>query len=117
MARKSVLKTFDMVADGNDMSENITSSIVNVENLDKASIHVSWAGSSPVGPITIEARNGADDTWYTLDFGAAISVSGNSGDHQIQFTELFFTDIRLQYADGGGTGTMTARITAKATGS
>jgi hypothetical protein len=115
MGRKSVVPGFKMIDSGN-LSGNIVSSIVSVKNLDKASIHLDWSGSSPVGTITVSARNGETDSWYTLDFGSAISISGNSGDHQIVLNELPFTDIRLDYTATSGTGTLDASITAKVLG-
>lgn len=121
MGRKNVLKTFDMSAptDDNptngDMSAPFVSTVVNVINLDKASLHVHWDGAAPDGEIVVDARNGEHDTWYTLDFGTML-ISGNTGDHQLVFNELPFTDIRLQYGFNSGTGTMTARLSAKVTG-
>lgn len=115
MARKNIVPSFKML-DGANASGNLTSEVVNVQNMDKASIHVEWAGTSPVGTITIEARNGSQDPWYELSFGSAISVTGNSGNHQIVLNELPFTDIRLQYTAGSGTGSMDATITLKQVG-
>lgn len=115
MARKNIVPSFKMI-DAASVASNLTSAIVNVQNMDKAAIHVEWAGASPVGALTVEARNGAEDTWYELAFGSAISISGNTGDHQIVFNELPFTDIRLQYAATSGTGTLDATITLKQVG-
>lgn len=115
MSRKSVVPSYKMIDSGN-LASNITSSIVSVKNLDKASIHVEWSGAAPVGTLSVEARNGEADNWYALDFGSAISVSGNSGEHQIVFNELPFTDIRLQYSFTSGTGSIDAFITAKVVG-
>lgn len=114
MARKNVL-SYAMLDDAN-LASNITSSSTNVINLDKASIHISWAGSSPVGTFTVEARNSEKDAWYTLDFGAAITVSGASGDHQLIFNDLPFYEIRLQYVATSGAGTVDAILTAKQVG-
>jgi hypothetical protein len=105
-----------MITNGDLSALTITSSIVNVINLDTASIHVYWNGTSPVGVITVEARNGESNSWYNLDFGSTISVSGNSGNHQIVFTEMPFTDIRLVYTRSSGSGTLNAIITMKTTG-
>lgn len=115
MGRKNVVKSYKMI-DAGDLSGNITSNTTNVINLDKASIHLVWSGSSPVGVITVEARNGDNDSWYELDFGSAINISGNSGDHQIVFNELPFTSIRVKYAVTSGTGSIDATITAKVVG-
>ncbi len=114
MGRKNVVKTFEMF-DSTSLGADATSSVVNVINQDKASIHVSWTGTSPIGVILVQARNGENDSWYTLDF-PSIGVSGNTGDLQILFNELPFTDIRLFYDRTSGTGSITARISSKTTG-
>lgn len=115
MARKSVLKSYKMINSG-DLSSDITSSETSVINLDKASIVIAWTGSSPVGTIEVQARNGDQDTWRALDLGAAVSVSGNSGNHRIVLNETPFTDIRIVYTASSGTGTVDAIITAKQVG-
>lgn len=102
--------------DAGDMSADITSEIVNVINLDKASIHIAWTGSTPVGELKVDARNGENDPWYELDFNTTLSVSGNSGDSQIVFNELPFTDIRLRYVRTSGTGSVDATISMKVVG-
>jgi hypothetical protein len=116
LARKNVLKPYKMI-DGGDLSSNITSSTTSVINLDKASISISWSGSSPVGTIEVEARNGEADPWTALDFGGStISISGNSGSHRILLNETPFTDVRVSYTATSGTGTIDAIITAKQVG-
>lgn len=115
MGRKNVVKSYKMI-DAGDLSGNITSNITSVINLDNASIHLIWSGTSPVGVITVEARNGENDSWYELDFGSAINISGNSGDHQIVFTQMPFTDIRVKYTASSGTGSIDALITLKTIG-
>ena len=114
MARKNVLPAF-LMFDAADLSDNATSHVVNVQNMDKASIHLSWAGSSPVGTVAVQARNGSTDGWYNLDMGGTISISG-AGDHQLIFNELPFTDIRLIYSRSSGSGSMDASITLKQVG-
>ncbi len=98
-----------------DISGSATSDITSVLNLDKASIAIDWSGTSPVGEIQVEARNGENEPWTVLDI-ATISISGNSGNHRIIFLELPFTDIRLQYISTSGTGSMDAVITSKTVG-
>jgi hypothetical protein len=102
--------------DAGDLSGSLTSTTTNVINLDKASIHLSWSGTSPDGVITVEARNGEKDSWYTLDFGSAINISGNSGSHQLIFNELPFTDIRVVFTFTSGTGSIDAVLTMKTQG-
>lgn len=115
MGRKNIVPSYLMI-DSADLSGNITSEIVNVQNMDKASIHVYWAGTAPVGTLTVEARNGANQPWFALDMGAAINISGNTGFHELLFNEIPFTDIRLQYVATSGTGTLNSAITMKQVG-
>ena len=109
MGRKNVLKSFKLF-DQEDISVSATSAETSVINLDKASIAVAWTGTSPVGEITVEARNGEKDAWVQLDI-ATMAISGNSGNHRILFLELPFTDIRMQYTSTSGTGNLDATIT------
>lgn len=116
MGRKNIVKSFKMF-DAVELSSSQTSAATNVINLDTASIHLVWsAGSSPVGDITVEARNGEDDSWYELDFGSTISISGASGDHQLMLNEMPFTDIRIVYTRTSGSATLDAVLTMKTTG-
>lgn len=115
MGRKSVVPGFKLV-DSQSLASNITSDVVSVKNLDQASIHLEWSGVFPVGAVTIEARNGEQDVWYELDFGSSIDISGASGNHQIVFNQMPFSDIRLQYSATSGSGTLDAFITAKVVG-
>ena len=120
MSRKSVVPGFAMI-ESEDLSVNITSEIVSVKNLDNASIIVSWSGTSPVGTLAVQARNNGNgdvnpEPWYTLDMGAPITISGNSGTHQLVFNLLPFTDLRLVYTATSGTGTLDAVITSKVSG-
>jgi hypothetical protein len=115
MSRKNVLKSYKML-DAADISANASSPETSVINTDKASIHVVWSGSSPVGTLVVQAKNGEFDSWYTLDFGSAISISGSSGEHSIVLNETPFERIKLVYTATSGTGTLNAVITMKTTG-
>lgn len=102
--------------DATSLAATNSTSATNIQYLDKASIFIEWTGSSPVGTLTVQARNKSNGTWYDLDFGAAITVSGNTGDHQIVLNEIPFIDIRLTYTRTSGTGSITATLVSKATG-
>ena len=121
MSRKNIVKSFKMI-DSGDLSGDITSSTTSVINLDQASIHIAWTGSSPSGTITVEATNNDIDkntptpVWRELDFGSAITVSGNSGSHDIVFSEMPFDAIRVKYTASSSTGSVDATITAKTIG-
>lgn len=115
MGRKNVLPSYKM-ASAADMSADITTSATSVLNLDKASIHIAWSGTAPVGIVIVQARNGENDPWYALDMGGTIAISGASGSHQLVFNELPFTDIRLMYDRTSGSGALNATLTMKVVG-
>ena len=115
MGRKHVVKTFKMVTDG-DMSGAITSNATNVLQLDQASIYLEWTGTSVDGEFTVEARNGENAAWYTLDFNTDILAENDTDYHQIVFREMPFTDMRLVYTPAAGTGTLNATLTMKTVG-
>ena len=119
MGRKNVVKTYKIMEEA-DLSGNIESSVTNVINLDSGSIHIIWTGSSPVGTITVEATNDDPESssaqYRELGLGSAISISGNSGEHDIVFTYLPFRAIRLIYTRSSGTGSISATLSAKTLG-
>lgn len=124
MARKNTIPAFPMFgASGVDMSvASTTSAITNVENTDNIGIVLNWSGSSPVGTMTVDCSNDYDVQspaaahWVSLDFGSAISVSGNTGSSIININQLPYTWLRAVYTKGSGTGTLTAKLSSKQTG-
>jgi len=114
VSRKHIIKPFKMY-DSADITTVTDSAIVNIENLDIASIDLNWSGTSPVATIDVQAQIG-DGTYKSLDIGGPINISGNSGNHSIIFTELPFTNIKLVLSFSSGTGTVNAVITAKTNG-
>lgn len=124
MARKNTISAHPMIVDG-DMSGDITSSVTDVKNLDKAYIRVTWdIGGSPVGELQFEALQEKDSTsaanddanWFTLDFGDTLTIDNSETEHQILFESLPFDKLRLKYNSTSGTGTLNAKITAKQVG-
>ncbi len=113
--RKNVIRGYKMI-DAGDISANVTSSEVNVINLDKASVFVSWTGTSPVGELKVEAKNADNGTWFELDMGGPISISGNSGNHTLLFNELPHNTIRILYVWTSGSGSLNAVLAAKQVG-
>jgi hypothetical protein len=116
MGRRNLVHSYKML-DAITLTSTQTSATTNVEQMDNATIHIRWTGTAPVGTITVQARNGKDDPWFDLSFGtAAIDITGASGDHQILFKEMPFTDITVKYNFVSGTGTLTATLTMRTIG-
>ena len=115
MARKHVVygyKAFDAV----NIATSQSSLEIEVGQSDYGSIYLSWTGSSPVGVIEVQAKNGEKGTYRALDFGSTISISGNSGNHDIILNEMPFTHLMLVYTSTSGTGSMNAQVTLKSVG-
>lgn len=124
MARKNVLYGYDMLSGNitnppqNAVSATLNSNpIVDVSGQDYGTIDLQWSASSLVATVNVQARNGQNDAWRTLNFGSAISISGGSGSHEIILTQMGFTDLRLNIVVTSGTGTVNAFLTTKAQGS
>jgi hypothetical protein len=106
-----------------NMAASITSPVTIIQNLSQISYDVSWAGSSPVGLVTVQASNsysqyadGSVDNpgdWNTLPLSATASVSGNTGSGVIDILASGLYAIRLVYTPVSGTGTMNVTITGK----
>lgn len=121
MGRKNILQPYKML-DEITLTSTQSSESTNVSGLDSAMIMIDWSGSDAVGTMLVEARmikpnaSEASIDWQTLDFGT-IGISGASGNHQIQFNRLDFSELRISFQYTSGTaGTLSAVITGKVTG-
>lgn len=112
MSRKNVIKSFKTIEDGDMSDATITSPETDVMHLDNIGAIISWAGTSPVGVITVEVKSG-DSEWSELDFGSVIAVTGNSGTHNLNINQVPFEKIRFIYTKTSGVGALQATISAK----
>jgi hypothetical protein len=113
MSRKNVVHGYKML-NAVDSSIVQTSGATNVEQMDKLGIHALFSSASS-GTFKVQARNGASDGWFDLNFGSSMTIS-NETDVQIILNECPFTDIRLVWTPSSSTGTLTASLTMKAVG-
>lgn len=124
MGRKNTIPNYPMfgAAGANMATASTTSSISNVENTDNVGIILNWSGTSPVGTLTVDCCNDYDTQaptaahWVSLDFGSAISISGNTGSHLISINQVPYTYMRVVYTKVSGVGTLFANISSKQTG-
>lgn len=125
MARKNVTYGYDLLTGLNTVSATTNSNSTDTSQMDTASIDLQWSSSTLVATVTVQVANGpanpATNTsnppnWRTLDFGTPIMISGASGRHDIIFTEMPFTILRITITPSSGTGTVTAVITQKSSG-
>lgn len=114
MARKHVIsKKF---IDSQSVTSDYTSEVLNVAQTDSGSIHLSWTGSSPSIVVNVQVRNGEKDTFRSLDFGSTISISGSSGEHELIFNSMPFTEMKLFLDHSSGSAVVTANFTFKSEG-
>ncbi len=124
MARKDV-NLFPVIVDG-AMSGNVTSVVTDCRYMDNISYQVRWsAGSTPLGEMIVEITNqdypqltnlGQAVTWTPLDFGATISIAGNSGDHLLNINQYPGAWMRIRYARTSGSGTLNVNMMSKQVG-
>jgi hypothetical protein len=114
LSRKNLIskKFVDALA----VSTTQDSDTLNLGQTDKASVHLTWTGSSPDITVTVKARNGNADTFRTLNMGGTIAISGASGEHELIFNELPFTELKLTFTRASGSATITANFTSKSVG-
>lgn len=123
MGRKSVISQYNMFEGGASMAADNTSETVNVKSVDSAVIHVTWT-AGPVGVFYLQARNGSieardkqDDSWFDVDLGSAMTISGADSELQIQLSQMPGTEIRLFYDRTSGTAAdLKALLSAKVQG-
>ena len=122
MSSRPLLKPFKVVTDG-DMSASITSAPTIITNTTMISYDISWAGTAPVGTISVEVSNTYSEngqgevanagTWTPLTLSVTPSVSGNTGSGFISLTDLSAYAIRLVYTRGSGTGLLQVTLVGK----
>lgn len=122
--RKDVIRTFPLMAlvSGNkvpmDLAASFESEVVNVCFEDNLGFTLVWAGTAPVGEIKVFITNQKDEPgvirdFVELDFGSAISISGNSGNHLVNINQCPFEAFKLSYTRASGIGTLKCFVQAK----
>lgn len=116
MARKHLIYSYQFF-DGSPVTVTAESNATVVAQLDYSSVYITWDTSDLVGTVEFLAKNGDNSDFYALDFGSAINITGASGSHQIVFSEMPFTDLKMRVnVTGGSSGNVSAVITAKSEG-
>jgi hypothetical protein len=101
------------VAENWNMLTSTSSAGIDISNVDDISIVYSWTGSSPVGTLFVQVRNGETCPWTSLDIAPPASIATNSGSNNIQITNVSFQGLRLTYTASSGSGTLNAWLTGK----
>lgn len=128
MSSRPLIRPYPSILNGN-MAGSLTSDVTIIDNLSKFSYSYSWAGTSPVGSISVQVSNDFTQnaagvvqnagTWNSITFnlaGAPVSsapVSGNTGTGFIDVESLSGYAVRTVYTRVSGTGTLQAILVAK----
>ena len=124
--RKSNLKQFNTIANGDMSLPTITSAVTNIEFLDNIGVQLEWSGA-PVGIFQIQVSIDYNQdsfgnvlnagTWVPIIFPSPISGSDiptSSGSPiYIDMNQLSAPWIRVVYNGASGTGTLNAWIAGK----
>lgn len=129
MSFRPELKPFPVIENGNMASTSIIGDATIIQKISMLSYAFSWAGSSPVGELSVQVSNdyaldaqGAVSnagTWTTLLLNvagspaASIAVSGNTGTGFIDIDTCGAYAIRPVYTKTSGTGTLQGTINGK----
>lgn len=115
MARKHLIYSYPFF-DAAIVSASVDSASSKVDQLDNASIDLEWSASTLSATVQVQAKNGDNADWRTLDFSSPITISGASGSHEIILLMMPFTDLRLHITVSSGSGTVSAILTSKSVG-
>lgn len=130
MADRPKLSQQPVIVDG-DMSGNITSKVTILNQLTVGTYTYSWAGTSPVGAVSVQISNdyalnvngtvANAGTWvtvyFTLNGSSTVNsapLTGNSGQGAIEWT-TGANAIRTIYTFTSGTGSLQAIFNGKVT--
>lgn len=128
MSTRTTLRPTTVINAGS-MAGNLTSTPTILQSLSQLCYTYSWAGTSPVGTVSVQISNdyalnavggvANAGTWTTLEINVAgvpatsAPVSGNTGSGAIVLSDLAGYAARTIYTAGSGTGTLTAVVNGK----
>lgn len=128
MSTRTTLRPHAVIVNG-DMSADITSQVTILQSLTICSYAFSWAGTSPVGTISIEASNDYSvdaqgnvlnaGTWNILPLSVSGStvtsapITGNTGNGAIDIDTNGLYAIRSKYTFTSGIGVLQGTIVGK----
>lgn len=123
MSSRPQFDPMPVITNGNMASSTITSAVTIIKKLSMISYDVSWAGTAPVGALSVQVSNtytqNADGSvrnagnWTTLTLSAPATVSGTPGNGMIDVDATGAYAMRLVYTRTSGTGLLQATVNAK----
>lgn len=118
-AYKNVLTSLHLVTDG-DMVADVTSSTVNIANLDNIGIQLIWTGTATgTFEVDVSSDGGWNGTVWTGTTFTALSLSptptaaGASSNYYIDLNQVSAPALRVKYVHTGSTGTLQVWVSGK----
>ena len=125
MGRKSVLKKFPIIINGDMSLSSITSSVTTIDLLDDIAIQLNFSGA-PIGTFQVQVSSDyAQDTfgnvtnpgnWIPFPLAPAPIASGSAALIMVYLDLVPSSYIRTVYTKTSGSGTLNAFITGKQVG-
>ncbi len=113
MSQKAVIKPYQVMKDG-DMSQEIYTSVTDIESLDNVAYQVSWTGS-PEGDFGLfGSLNG--DLWERLTVSPEMKAEGEPGSFLINMRSIPYPLVQLGYKPTAGSGVLNVWASAKRLG-
>lgn len=128
MSSRPQFNPYSVITNGS-MAGNLTSTPTIIQKLSMISYAFSWAGTAPVGTVSVQVSNdyelnpaGAVEnagTWNTLTVSyngssvTTIPVTGNSGSGLVDVVATGAYAIRAIYTAGSGTGVLQCVVAGK----
>lgn len=125
MPRKNNMSGYSIVSTSLAADFDTFSNPTNVDFLDNVSLLLKWdIAGLPIGEIQIFVSNfkqqsnpaaapTQESDYAKLDFGAPILIGSSETSHIITLNQFPFSWIALKYIRTSGTGSITAKLTAK----
>lgn len=124
MSSRSILAPFSVITNGS-MSTSLISKVTIMQHMSMLSYDISWAGTAPVGVITVQVSNSYSinpdgsvknaGSWTTLTLSSPTNVSGATGNGFIDIDATAGYACRLVYTRTSGTGLLNVIVNGKVT--
>ncbi len=115
---RSIVKTFQMIGGtqgvSGAMSADITSAATILDKMDQVAIEIEWTSSDAIGVVKIQGSvDGTKFEDIPLGPNPPPNPASDSNSFMAAMALIPFTYIRVKYVRTSGTGTMTAKLSAK----
>lgn len=109
-SRKNTIKTYTL-ADAQSLAASFQTVSTSVERLDRICLYIDVQTTSAVGAVAVQSSID-NETWVDLPLGLT-GISSANQDYLIDLQVTSIPWIRVAWTRTSGTGTLTAKLSAK----